>query len=789
MLRKPLCVLIGLLAMWSLLNAAHAAHAAPDGSVLPRPPVPFAGQLGPTEAESTLQVSDRLIEAPEGAPNILLIMTDDVGFGAVSTFGGSIPKPNLDRLAGEGLVYNRFHTAGVCSPTRAALLTGRNHHAVGAGLLVEVASPYPGYEGLIPPSAATVARILRDNGYSTAMFGKDHNVPSQHRSPAGPFHHWPTGRGFEFFYGFIGGSTDQFSPALYQGTQAVDGSGRDGDYIFDRDMIDRTIEWLHNQQAAAPDKPFFIYHSFGTAHSPQQVPAEWIEKFHGRFDHGWDEERKRVLERQKAMGIVPENTNLAERPEQIPAWDSLSATEKKVYARMMEVYAAMLAHQDAQLGRLLDELERMGLADNTLVIYIEGDNGAPTETGIYGSLNDPPDIQAPEMGLYYDMNRAADNLDMIGGPKTYLAMPAGWSFGMNAPFPWVKQVVSHLGAVRNGLVISWPKGIARRGELRPQYHHVIDIMPTILEAANVVAPGVVDGVEQMPLHGLSMMYSFDSAELPSRRRTQYYEVFANRGIYHEGWLAGTTPRIMPWDISRAGDGSDVTTYEWELYHLDEDFSQSRNLAAEKPEKLRELQRVFDAEARKYNVYPLQNAGASHRSRPIREKFGPLRTEYVYWGPNIRIPRELSPPIFALPFRVEADIEIPEGGAEGVIYAAGSHFGGWSFHLHEGRPVVSVSHSPLPGGLTRVAASSALPPGAHVLLFEVDHVDAGAELRISVNGEEIARGATDRRPRTIAGGGETYDTGRDTNLAVTADYENEGVFTGRINRVKVTVQPR
>ncbi|MCK9563167.1 MAG: sulfatase-like hydrolase/transferase, partial [Bacteroidales bacterium] len=691
------------------------------------------------------------------------------------------------RLASRGLTYNRFHTAGICSPTRASLLTGRNHHAVATGALVEMASPYPGYVGLIPRSAASVARILRDNGYNTAMFGKDHNVPNEHRSPAGPFDYWPTGRGFEHFYGFVHGDTDQFQPALHLGTEPVDGSGRGEDYILDADLVDRAIEWIHNQQAAAPGKPFFIYQALGTAHAPQQAPAEWIARFRGKFDHGWDVERERTLERQKALGMVPEDTRLAPRPEQIPAWDSLSAQEQKVHARFMEVYAAMLAHQDAQLGRLLDELERMGLADNTLVIYIEGDNGSATEVGIHGSLNELPDITAPRSDRYYDLDWLADNLDVMGGPETYQAIPAGWSLAMNTPFPWVKQVVSHLGGIRNGLVISWPDGMERHGELRSQFHHVIDVVPTILEAANVQPPRTVDGVDQQPIDGTSMVYSFASAAAPPQRDTQYFEVVGNRSIYHQGWFANTIPRNMPWDISRAGTGSDTSTYEWELYNLNEDFSQSRNLAADYPDRLRALQEVFDGEARKYNLYPLQNTGASHRAMLRSAGAGAPRTEYVYWGPNVRAPMGVSPPIFWAPFSVEAEVEIPAGGAEGVIYAAGSHFGGWSFYLHNGRPVAAVSSSAQPGGLHRVTADEPLPPGTHTLVFDVNFAGTGGEVGISLNGDEVARGTVAERPRTIAGGGETYDTGRDTNVAVSPDYEDEGVFTGGIHKVTVRIK--
>lgn len=725
------------------------------------------------------------IKAAADAPNILLVMTDDVGFGAVSTFGGSIPKPHLDRLAERGLSYNRFHTTGICSTTRAALLTGRNHHAVGTGAVVEMSSPFPGYTGVIPNSASTIARILRDSGYSTAMFGKDHNVPNAHRSPAGPFDHWPISRGFEYFYGFLGGETNQFQPALYLGNHPIDSSSRDPDYIFDKDVIDRVINWTHHQQAAAPDKPFFIYLSLGTAHAPLHAPQEWIERFRGWFDHGWDEERKRILNRQKTLGIVPKGTHLSERPADIPAWHSLSDKERKVYARLMEVYAAMLAHQDAQLGRLVNELERMALASNTLIMYIEGDNGAAADAGVYGSVNALPDFSASTMDRYYDLNELANHLDLIGGPASYPALPAGWAHSLNTPFPWVKQVASHLGGIRNGLVISWPDGINSQGEIRSQFHHVIDVMPTILEAANVQRPASVDGIRQRPLDGVSMVYSFH-ADGESTRETQYFEMVGNRGLYHQDWFANTTPRRMPWNIMRSGPNSDTSTYEWELYNLHVDFSQSHNLARQHPEKLREMQTLFNDEAKKYNVYPIQDADALHRSLGTQLS-RTIRTEFIYWGPNLQIPLAAAPPIFWVPFVIEADIEIFEENTSGVIFAAGSHFGGWSFYLNNGQPVVAAADSPLPGGLHRTQANNALPPGIHTLLFDVDWTGTGAEVAISHNDREIARGHIKTRPTTLAGSGETFDTGRDTLVPVSTDYRDEGVFPGRINKVSVRLK--
>ncbi len=787
-MRKPVSCLSFLICLVLALASGWLSASIADRNVLPAPPVPYKGTLAVTEEDSTA-VFPSPIKAPSGAPNILLVMTDDVGFGTVSTFGGSTPTPNLDELAENGLRYNQFHTTAICSPTRAALLTGRNHHAVGLGSLADLASPYPGYTGKISPKAATVARILRDNGYNTAMFGKDHNIPPVERSASGPYDQWPTSRGFEHFYGFIAGDTNQWQPALYRGTSPVDATDRPEDYILDRDLADQTINWIHNQQASAPNKPFFIYFATGSGHAPHHAPKDWIAKFKGRFDHGWDEERERILARQKAMGLVPEDTVLSTRPDLIPAWDSLAADEKKVYARYMEVYAASMAFQDAQIGRITDEIERMGLAENTLVIFVEGDNGSSGEGGPEGTMNEMADLSAPHKeGI--DIEWLAENLEVMGGPHSYEGYPIGWTYATSTPFPWFKQHASHLGGVRNGLVISWPEGIKQKGEVRSQYHHVIDIVPTILDAAKLPAPKVVDGIEQLPIHGTSMIYSFDAPNAPSARQTQYYEIHGNRGIYHQGWLASTTPRNMPWHAAAARGSSDVTTYEWELYDLRSDFSQSNNLANKHPEKLAELQQLFDREARKNNVYPVHDSGGQARATRMMTAPGKgFKTNYVYWGKNIQVQLLAAPPIYRMPFSIEADIVVPEQGGDGVIVAAGSYFGGWSFYLQDGKPVAYAATSPLPlpGRQSRVAASEALTPGAHKVAFTFDIEGEGGTLTISVDDKKVISGEIVKRPYIIAGNGETFDIGRDTNDPVSQDYQQQGVFIGDINRVEVKVK--
>jgi len=781
-LKQALALVFGFL--WVVAADVFAA----TGTVLPRPLEAFEGALEPREADST-KVAARPISAPAGAPNILLVMTDDVGFGTVSTFGGAIPTPHLDQLAERGLRFNSVHTTGICSPTRAALLTGRNHHAVGVGTLTDTASSYPGYAGRISPRAATLARILRDNGYNTAMFGKDHNVPPSERSLSGPFDQWPTGRGFEYFYGFVAGDTDQWNPALYEGTSAVDSRLREDDFILDRDLADKAITWIHNQKAAAPSKPFFMYYATGSGHAPHQAPPEWIARFKGRFDQGWDHLREQILAKQITQGLVPTGTTLAPRPDAVPAWDSLTTDQQKVYARYMEVFAASIAFQDAQIGRVLDEIERMGLADNTLVVFIEGDNGASAEGGPEGTLNEVTHLSS-EQHEALDVGWLARNLDIMGGKASYQGYPIGWTFAMNTPFPWFKQLASHLGGVRNGMVMSWPDRIRQGGGIRSQYHHVIDIAPTLLEAAGVEVPTVVDGIQQLPMHGTSMLYVIDAPGAPSTRQTQYYEVNGNRGIYHSGWLAGTEPRNMPWQPSSDPQSSDITSYPWELYHLDSDFGQSRNLADEQPEKLEEMQALFDQEARKYDVYPIQDSGLLGRATNRFLSSGDsLSTEFTFWGPNISVALMSAPTIYRFPFTLTAEIDVPEGGGSGVLVAAGSYFSGWSFYLDEGRPVATAAVSPLelPGMQSYVSAEQPLSAGRHTLVYTFEHEGEGGELRISVDGREVARGEILRRPHVLAGNGETFDTGRDTNVPVTRHYENGGVFDGDINRIDISIE--
>ena len=739
-------------------------------------------RAGSHSAAAPLAISKAEISA-SGAPNIVILLTDDVGFSASSTFGGPIPTPNLDRLAREGLVFNRFHTTGVCAPTRAALLTGRNHHSVGTGHHPEMATPYPGYTGVIPKTAATIARILRDHGYATAMFGKDHNVPPSERSPAGPFNNWPTSRGFEYFYGFLAGDTDQFQPALFEGTQPVDGSLRPTDYIFDKELVDKVINWLHTQKAARPEKPVFMYQAFGTAHAPQQAPPNWRARFKGWFDDGWDAAREHTLARQLELGLVPQDTTLARRPDAIKPWSALSEPERRVNARFMEVYAGMLAYQDHQFGRFLDELERMGIRDNTLIFFIQGDNGAAVGNGLFGSLNELRDMSLDKSKPQFDIEWLADNLDIMGGPFTYQAIPAGWSLALNAPFPLFKRIASHLGATRNGLVVSWPKEIKKAG-IRSQFHHVIDVAPTILDVVDIVMPQVVDGEAQQSMDGVSMRYVFDAPEAANRRLTQYFEIGADRGVYHDGWFANTTPVKMPWDRKTRETPAPVD-YDWELYHLDTDFSQTKNLASQYPEKLAELIHVFDSEALRNQVLPLQNSSGRERAA-ARGYFDSQRTELVLWGANVQVGEALGPRIFNRSFRVEAEISIQGVSSSGVIFAAGSYFGGWSFHLDNGVPVATSASSPLLDGRNELKAKRGLGRGTFQIRWEVRYRGSESHVSTFIDNDLVAEGVLLNRPVRMAGQGELMESGQDSNVSV-ADYEKKGgVFSGSIHKVTVAL---
>lgn len=755
--------------------------------VLPKIEGPFGGEIRRT-ADASRQALPDLIAPPKGAPNILLVLTDDVGFGASSTFGGPIPTPNLTRIAQRGLRYTRFHTTAMCSPTRAALLTGRNQHRVGAGTVADIASGFPGYNSVMPKSAATLGRVLTGNGYNTAFFGKHHNVPNWEATAAGPFERWPTGLGFEYFYGFLGGDTDQFHPVLYRNTTRVSEEARPADRVLDEDLADDAIRWVRNQKAAAPSKPFFIYYAPGSAHAPQQAPQAWREKFRGKFAMGWDLARTQTFERQKAMGIIPADATLPERLKSIPAWDTLSTDEKAVDERFMEVFAAELSYQDFQFGRILDELARMKQLDNTLIIFIEGDNGASPEGDLSGTIDEIGHLANGVQETTADHKAA---LDELGGPHTYEVYPVGWAAAMDAPFLWTKQVASHLGGTRNGLVISWPDKIKDFGGIRTQFHHVNDIVPTILALTGIPAPTVVDGVRQISLDGVSMTPSIDDAKAGERHTTQYFEMLGYRAIYQDGWLLSTTPKNPPWE----GDApsTDAVHPKWELYNLATDFTQAHDLAGQEPQRVADLEQLWWHEASRNGVLPVDVNRGLRRLNALmfrinvgREEHA--RTDYTFFGPDVHIAQAAQPTFFSRNFTISADVTIPPQGGAGAIVAAGSWFGGWTFYLDHGRPAAHHAFSPLPRDQFHIAAASPLAPGPVHLEFDF-HYDGmglgkGGTLKILANGRVLAQGRVDRQITIMAGIGETFDIGDDTGVPVIAYPGDIHRFNGLIGKVAI-----
>lgn len=784
MSRKFMVAALGSTFLCALLVPVSPARAQPPTTaerVLPRPPAPFTGTIGTTYADSRGAVSTP-VTAPKGAPNVLLVLTDDVGFGLSSTFGGPVPTPNLDRLAANGLRYNRFHTTAMCSPTRAALLTGRNHHAVGSGIVTDLAAGYPGYSGVMPKSAATIAKVLTLSGYNTAMFGKHHNVQPGAVSAAGPFDQWPTGLGFEYFYGFVGAETNQFHPALYRGITPV--KAPEGE-MLDEILVDDAILWVHNQQAAAPDKPFFLYLATGSAHAPQQAPKAWIEKFRGQFDQGWDRMNGETLARQKALGVVPADTIATPRPETIPAWDTISDGRKKTNARMMEVVAGMLAHQDYQFGRLIDELERTGELENTLVLFIQGDNGAPAEGGLHGNTNPLGGFN----GFLETEAQMVAKIDELGGPNTNQNFGAGWSWAMNTPFRWQKQVGSHLGGTRNGLVVAWPAGIQGRG-VRPQFHHVIDIAPTILDAAGLPAPAVVEGAEQQRMDGVSIAYSFNAPQAAGTRGTQYFEMMGNRAIYHDGWIASTTPvRAENWVQRPPPAHVTPDAYQWELSNIDDDFSQSRDLAARNPGKLAEMKALFDQEAKRNGVYPLDDRLDMQRFAAAHALGPKPRASYVYWGKDITVPGDMGPS-FTGSFSLTAAIETEAGATDGVLAALGGKFAGWSFYLKDGRPMVTMAGANTPERVFQVGGNQRVSSGPSLVRydFEADGLGGGGLMRISIDGREVGQGRIEQTILRTTEMTDTLDVGFDGHTPVTGDYANEGRFAGEIRKLTIEVAP-
>jgi arylsulfatase A-like enzyme len=779
-----------------------------NGNQIPSPPLPFGGVINESVADSKPYWPPRVVP-PKGAPNILLIMTDDAGYGVSGTFGGVIPTPAMDRVAAAGLRYTQFHSTALCSPTRAALITGRNHHSVGFGVVSEISTGYPGYDSVIEPDKATIGEILKENGYATSWFGKEHNTPTYQYSIAGPYDQWPSGMGFEYFYGFMGGETDQWTPYLFRDhTQIFPWIGRK-DYNLTTDMADEAVKYLHSLNAAAPDKPFFLYYVPGGTHSPHQPTKEWIDKISAMrlFDDGWEKLRDTIFANQKRLGVIPADTQLTPWPDgqaafggaKLPRWDSLSEIQKKLYIKQADVFAAYAAYTDHEIGRVIQEVQDEGKLDNTLIIYIEGDNGTSpegTEEGTYNTLT-----------AYNGILKLPEALQMLhyedwGSDKTYPHMAVGWTWAFDTPFKWTKQVASHFGGTRQGMAISWPGHIKNVGAIRTQFSHVIDIVPTILEATGIKAPDLVNGIQQKPIEGLSMAYTFDPAaagpNAPSKHDTQYFEMVGNRAIYHDGWVAATTPPVPPWMLGATMPA--LGDYHWELYNVAKDYSENNDLAAQMPDKLKEMQALFLVEAGKYQVFPLDNSGFARAVLP-RPSAVAGKTEFTYTGVNAGIPYGNAPSILDKDYTITAEITVPEGGAEGMIVTLGGRFGGYALYLLNGKPVfdynlLDIERFRWEGGVGGIIGDDlfgkALKPGKHTIVFDFKYDGPGPGKGgtgvFTVDGRELSRKTIKHTVPLLMTVDETFDVGVDTGTGVDDSYQLPFKFTGTIDKLTFKLGP-
>jgi arylsulfatase A-like enzyme len=780
---KKYSLKIGMLVVLSSLLPLVSPAQQIDRTVLPvpEPQPPTITELDARNAKAPPRFE---VKAPKGAPNVVIVLLDDIGFGQSSAFGGPAKMLTLDKLAAGGLRYNGFHTTALCSPTRTALLTGRNHHINNAGAIMELATAFPGNTGIRPLSVAPLAEMLRLNGYSTAAFGKYHETPPWEVSVSGPYDRWPTHSGFDKFYGFIGGETNQWSPALFDGTVRVE-QPHTPDYHFTVDMTNQAIGWMQAQHSLTPDRPFFVYFATGALHAPHHVPKEYIDRYKGKFDQGWDVLREETLARQKQMGIVPQSAELTKRPKEIPSWDSQTPDQKKLEARQMETFAGFAEHTDEQVGRLVDALQEMGVMDNTLFIYIVGDNGASAEGGPEGAYNEM-------MALNGIVNTAEINMPHLeewGGPKTFPHYAIGWAWAGDTPFQWTKQIASHYGGTTNGLVIHWPERIKAKGEIRSQFTHVTDIAPTVLEAADLPFPKMVNGTVQRPFDGVSLVYTFDNATAPERHTTQYFEMFGNRGIYHDGWVAATRHSI-PWlMVQNPPLSKDV----WELYHVADDFSEANDLAAKDPAKLKELQDLFMKEAARNHVLPIDDRRSERFDPTIagRPDLMGGRTSLTVYPGMVGITENAFINVKNRPYTITVPVELRDSNTNGVIIAQAGAFGGWVLYMKDGK--IHHEYNYFGVEITNIAGPAALSAGKHVIKYEfvpdAAKPGAGGKSVLYVDGQQVAEGHIPKTQPFMYSADEGTDVGMDGETAVSNDYkQGDNEFTGKILKVTIDTKP-
>jgi len=799
---------------WSGLASAQQITGVPgspgatttiSGKQLPPPDPKFGGIIKEKASDSKAWWAPRIVP-PKGAPNVLLIMTDDSGFGAPSTFGGVIPTPALDRIANSGLRYTNFHSTSLCSPTRAAIITGRNHHSVGFGVVGEIATGFPGYDSIIPIEKGTIGTILKANGYATSWFGKDHNTPFYQATQAGPFDQWPNGMGFEYFYGFVGGDASQWQPNLYRNTTAIYPFEGNPDWNLTTAMADEAIQYMKGLKEVAPEKPFFVYYVPGGTHAPHHPSPEWIKKISDMhlFDEGWNKLRETIFANQKRLGIMPAHAQLTPWPDgqaefggaKLPQWDALSWDEKKLFIKQAEVFGAYLAYTDNEIGRVIQAIEDMGQLDNTLIIYISGDNGASAE----GMLNGTPNEFTTFNGVAVPVKDQFLWYEFWGSDKTFPHFAAPWAWTMDTPFKWVKQVASHFGGTAQGVAMSWPGHINDTGGIRRQFHHVIDIVPTILEATGIQAPDMINGIKQRPIEGTSMAYTWDkaSANSPTRHSTQYFEMLGNRAIYHDGWVAATTPATLPWELSTKSPPDVITGYKWELYNVMDDPTQSNDLAARMPDKLKQMQGIFYVEAAKHNVLPIDNSSLTRWNTP-RPSLTAGRTVFTYTGGLTGVPNSGAPSILNKSYTITAEVTIPKGGAEGMIVTDGGRFGGYGLFLSKGELGVGGGKPVFLYNLLDLKRTTwegpELGAGKHTIVFEFKSVGPGLGKGgtgvLYVDGTEVARNTMENTTPITFPEDETFDIGQDTRTGVAMieyRYDPPFKFTGKIDKLTFKLEP-